>query len=157
MQLGEVRDAWFRAMKTEWRSPDRKVWWGSTRTPEAAWQYLRVFVTKEAQQYITDGWARAGRTRRPTSRGCSGMPAAGLPRRPFHKLRHTAASLLLAHEVDIRVVQQVLGHSQISLTANLYAHVLPALLQDAAARMDAVLAPQSSTQDGSLANIPGGA
>lgn len=49
------------------------------------------------------------------------LAKAGLPRMPFHNLRHTAASLLLAQGLDIRVVQHVLGHSQISLTANLYA------------------------------------
>jgi integrase len=67
------------------------------------------------------------------------LARAGLPRMPFHTLRHTAASLLLAQGLDIRVVQQVLGHSQIALTANLYAHVAPTLLKDAAARMDAML------------------
>lgn len=67
------------------------------------------------------------------------LARAGLPRMPFHTLRHTAASLLLAQGLDIRVVQQVLGHSQIGLTANLYAHVAPTLLKDAAERMDAIL------------------
>jgi integrase len=67
------------------------------------------------------------------------LARAGLPRMPFHNLRHTAASLLLAQGLDIRVVQQVLGHSQIALTANLYAHVTPTLLKDAATRMDALL------------------
>ncbi|HZU05719.1 MAG TPA: site-specific integrase [Chloroflexota bacterium] len=67
------------------------------------------------------------------------LAKAGLPRRSFHQLRHTAASLLLAQGVDIRVVQQVLGHSQIALTANLYAHVLPVLLREAAQKMGAAL------------------
>ena len=34
---------------------------------------------------------------------------------------------------------ETLGHSQVSLTLNTYSHVLPALQQDAAARMDAIL------------------
>jgi integrase len=53
------------------------------------------------------------------------LAKAGLPRLRFHDLRHTAASLLLAQGLELRVVQQVLGHSQISLTANLYTHVMP--------------------------------
>lgn len=66
------------------------------------------------------------------------LQKAGLPKRPFHTLRHTAASYLLAMGCDIRTVQQVLGHSQVSLTANLYTHVMPTLLQDAAQKMDAL-------------------
>lgn len=67
------------------------------------------------------------------------LETAGLPRMRFHDLRHTAASLLLAQGLELRVVQEVLGHSQISLTANLYAHVMPVLMKEAAAKMDAVL------------------
>jgi integrase len=67
------------------------------------------------------------------------LARAGLPRRPFHHLRHTAASLLLAEGCDLRTVQHVLGHSQVSLTADLYTHVMPTLLRDAAARLDAAL------------------
>jgi integrase len=64
---------------------------------------------------------------------------AGLPRIRFHDLRHTAASLLLAQGVEPRTIMQTLGHSQISLTLNTYAHVIPALQQEAADRMDALL------------------
>lgn len=61
---------------------------------------------------------------------------AGLRPLRFHDLRHTAASFLLAQGVDARSVMEILGHSQIGLTLNTYAHVLPALKQDAADRMD---------------------
>lgn len=67
------------------------------------------------------------------------LKKAGLPKRPFHQLRHTAASYLLAMGCDLRTVQQVLGHSQVGLTANLYTHVMPTLLEDAAQKMDALL------------------
>ncbi len=59
----------------------------------------------------------------------------GLPRRRFHDLRHSCATLLLAQGVSPRVVMEILGHSQISLTMNTYTHVLPELRQDAADRM----------------------
>jgi len=45
--------------------------------------------------------------------------------------RHTAASLLLAQRIDQRVVMEILGHSQISMTSR-YAHVLPQVMSDAA-------------------------
>lgn len=62
----------------------------------------------------------------------------GLPAVSFHDLRHTAASLMLAMGVDLRVIQTTLGHSAIRTTAETYTHVLPALQRDAANRMDAL-------------------
>jgi len=64
---------------------------------------------------------------------------AGLPHVRFHDLRHTAATLLLAQGVDPRTIMETLGHSQISLTMNTYSHVLPALQEAAAAKMQEIL------------------
>lgn len=57
----------------------------------------------------------------------------------LHDLRHTAASLLLAQGVHPRVVMEILGHSQISLTMNTYSHVMPQTVRDAADRMEDAL------------------
>ncbi|MDF3017979.1 MAG: integrase family protein [Thermomicrobiales bacterium] len=65
---------------------------------------------------------------------------ADLPRQRFHDLRHCAASLLLAGGVTPRTIMGSLGHSQISLTMNTYAHLSPALEHDATRALDAVLA-----------------
>ena len=67
------------------------------------------------------------------------LDAAGLTRMRIHDLRHTCASLLLAQGVHPRVVMEILGHSQISLTLDTYSHVLPALEREAANKMNAVL------------------
>ena len=67
------------------------------------------------------------------------LRAAGLPNIRYHDLRHTAATLLLAQGVAPRTIMETLGHSQISLTMNTYAHVVPALQREAAAKMDAIL------------------
>ena len=64
---------------------------------------------------------------------------ADLPAIRYHDLRHTAASLLLAQGVDPRTIMETLGHSQISLTLNTYAHVVPVLQRGAAAKMDEIL------------------
>ena len=64
---------------------------------------------------------------------------AGLPERRFHDLRHSTATLLLAQGTDVRTIMDILGHSEISLTLNLYAHVLPELRREAADRMEAIL------------------
>ncbi len=53
------------------------------------------------------------------------LTKAGLRRVRVHDLRHTAASLLLEQGVHPRVVMEILGHSQISLTMNTYSHVVP--------------------------------
>jgi integrase len=68
------------------------------------------------------------------------LEQADLPSMRFHDLRHACASLLLVQGVHPRVVMETLGHSQISLTMNTYSHVLPALQQEAADKMQAVLA-----------------
>ncbi|MFD0580197.1 site-specific integrase [Dactylosporangium darangshiense] len=57
----------------------------------------------------------------------------------FHDLRHTCATLLLRGGVSARVVMEILGHSQIAVTMNTYGHVLPAMQDEAAGRMDDAL------------------
>lgn len=78
-----------------------------------------------------------------THRLQAALVAAGLPRQRFHDLRHCCATLLLAQGVPARVVQDVLGHSQVSLTLGTYSHVMPTMLQEAADAMDRAL-PASS-------------
>ena len=67
------------------------------------------------------------------------IAAAGVRRIRFHDLRHTCASLLLAQGVPPRVVMDVLGHSQFAITMDLYSHVMPTALREAADAMDRVL------------------
>ena len=67
------------------------------------------------------------------------LKVTNLPDMRLDDLRHSCATLLLAQGVNPRVVMETLGHSQVSLTLNTYSHVLPALQQDAAARMDKIL------------------
>lgn len=78
-----------------------------------------------------------------THRFQAAVKAAGLRRLRFHDLRHTCATLLLAQGVHPRVIMEVLGHSQIGITMNLYSHVLPAMQKEIANSMDAILTPAS--------------
>lgn len=47
----------------------------------------------------------------------------GVPKMRFHDLRHSCASLLLANGVPLKQIQEWLGHSDFSTTANIYAHL----------------------------------
>src|SRR5262249_28427531 len=67
------------------------------------------------------------------------LSRADLPDMRFHDLRHSAASLMLAQGIPWRSIQEILGHSSIALTANLYAHVGEQLTREAADAMDAIL------------------
>lgn len=50
---------------------------------------------------------------------------AGIDKIRFHDLRHTYASLLLANGAPMKYVQHQLGHSSITMTMDLYTHLLP--------------------------------
>jgi len=55
------------------------------------------------------------------------LKKAGLPDVRFHDLRHSTATLLLSKGVHPKVVQEILGHSEISMTLDTYSHVLPTM------------------------------
>jgi integrase len=68
------------------------------------------------------------------------LKGAGLPQSfRFHDLRHTCATLLLRQGVHVKYVQELLGHADISLTLNVYSHILPDMGDAAAGAMDAAL------------------
>jgi integrase len=56
-----------------------------------------------------------------------------------HALRHSCAAFLKAEHVDLIVIRDVLGHSQLSVTADIYTHVLAPELRDAVKRVDGVM------------------
>jgi integrase len=64
---------------------------------------------------------------------------AGVPRIRFHDLRHSAATILLSMGINIKVVQEILGHSRISMTLDIYSHVLPGMQEDAAEKISRLL------------------
>jgi hypothetical protein len=70
---------------------------------------------------------------------------AGLPPIRLHDLRHGAATLALAAGVDIKVVQAMLRHSSITVTADMYTSVLPEVAR-AAAEATAQMVPRKSME-----------
>jgi len=64
---------------------------------------------------------------------------SGLPRIRLHDLRHTHATLALAAGIQAKVVSERLGHATVAFTLDIYAHVVPALQQDAADKIAALI------------------
>src|SRR5205807_9848155 len=64
---------------------------------------------------------------------------AGLRRVRFHDLRHTTATLLLGQGVHPKIVSEMLGHSSIGITLDLYSHATPTIQREATTAFDRVL------------------
>lgn len=67
------------------------------------------------------------------------LAQAGLPPMKFHELRHGSATLMAAQGIPPRVAMEVLGHSNIATTLNIYTHVTPESTRDALDKMGAAL------------------
>jgi integrase len=67
------------------------------------------------------------------------LKRAGLPQIRFHDLRHMCATLLLTRNVNPKIVSEMLGHSTIAITLDIYSHVLPNMRNQAAAAMEDAL------------------
>jgi len=63
----------------------------------------------------------------------------GLPSIRFHDLRHTFATMLLEAGEHPKVVSEMLGHSSITITLDIYSHVLPSMKEKAAAKLNDIL------------------
>ena len=68
-----------------------------------------------------------------------------LPKIPFHGLRHTTATLLIAGNQNIRSISARLGHAQTSTTLNIYAHALRSADQEASDALENMLKPKDTT------------
>jgi integrase len=104
-----------------------------------------------------------GRRIRPeylTHRFCEICKELGLPPIRLHDLRHGAATVALASRTDLKVIQQMLGHSSIVATADTYTSVLPEAAHRAAqATADMVIkaarsAPGTRSSGAALPHIP---
>jgi integrase len=67
------------------------------------------------------------------------LDKAGVPRIRFDDLRQTAASLMLGRGVHPKIVSEMLGHSTIAITLDLYSHVTPSMQRQAADALDELM------------------
>jgi integrase len=77
---------------------------------------------------------------RSPSRRRRGRRGQDLPRQRFHDARHSVATFWLELGIPTRVVADLLGHSQVSLTMNVYQHVVPTMRKEASDRLEAMYA-----------------
>ena len=66
---------------------------------------------------------------------------SGLPEIRFHDLRHTAASLMLNHGIPPIIVSRRLGHSKVSITLDIYGHLIQEMQNEAAELIDELISP----------------
>lgn len=113
---------------------------------------LRAHKTRQAKEqlvageaYNAEGWLFADELGVPyypdsLSEWFDGkVRALGLPRIRLHDTRHTAATLMLAAGVPVKVVSEMLGHASPTITLGIYAHVLPGMAEEAGAALSAKL------------------
>jgi integrase len=68
------------------------------------------------------------------------LKKAEVPYVRFHNARHTAATLLLSKGVHPKVVSEMLGHSTVAITLDVYSHVTASMHKEAAKVMDGIFA-----------------
>ena len=71
------------------------------------------------------------------------LAVAGLPDQRLHDLRHDAATFMVAKGVPICVVMDILGHSKMATTSDLYTHVMPPAHREVADLIDQALRPKT--------------
>jgi integrase len=76
------------------------------------------------------------------------LSEAGLPKIRIHDLRHTAATQLLVRGVHPKVVQEMLGHSSITITLDTYSHVIPSLHAHVADHMQKLFMDRAADFEG---------
>lgn len=64
------------------------------------------------------------------------LERAKLPRMHIHDLRHEASDLFRSMGIDIKVIQEILGHSSADITANVYSQILPHMRKDASEKIN---------------------
>ena len=81
------------------------------------------------------------------------LSEAGLPSMPFHGLRHTAATMLLAAGGNVKAISELLGHSTVSFTLATYTHATFEMHKSEAMRMQDILGGGATAP--SVPGVPG--
>ena len=79
------------------------------------------------------------------------VEAAKLPKQRFHDLRRACISLLGAQGVPLKVIAEIVGHSDVRLTQNVYQHVYQEAKRDAANKMEELLTRNTTATESPVA------
>ena len=63
----------------------------------------------------------------------------------LHDLRHSAIAILIAQGVNIKAISELLGHSSVAFTLQVYDHLLEETKRETATKMDAARVPVATT------------
>ena len=96
-----------------------------------------------APEYVDRVWARL-------------LVQMGLPHMRLHDLRHTFGTLMMGAGVNSRIVAELMGHSSVGITLNVYSHVLQSMETEAIDRLEGQLFPVSGNVDDDVAVQPPG-
>ncbi len=139
----------------------REIQLGSTKNnktrtvpiPKGLIKDLKKHINKQKGLFLSFGLQYTDTDFLFTTKGCLPINARNMQRawrrtltranvryRKFHNVRHTYASKLLEKGVDIKTISTLLGHSNISITADIYVHVVPEIKADAASRINYLFA-----------------
>ena len=121
--------------------------WGTPKSHERRQVPIPRFLVAELRDHIADkepnelvfnGVRGGGPLRAPIFRAGFHVAASaiGIPELHPHQLRHTAASLAIASGADVKVVQQMLGHSSAAMTMDVYGHLFSDRLDEVADALD---------------------
>ncbi len=132
--------------------------WGPTKTHQRREVPIPRFLASELVEHVRDkqvddlvfAGSRNGQPLRvSTFRTAFGAAARaiGVPDLHPHELRHTAASLAIASGADVKVVQQMLGHSSATMTLDTYGHLFDDRLDEVGEAMDRARAAAHRRRD----------
>jgi integrase len=126
----------------KWRTAQKEI-----RIRSTQWQDLDAVFTGVGGVHLSlSAWQN--RHRKLCDAIQARMPEGeSFPRPTLHELRHTAATLMLANNIHVKIVSDILGHRKIETTLNIYQHVSADLQRSASERLDASLNATTSSLD----------
>jgi integrase len=132
-----------RAKETERQAKERAYIATLPKLQSGSSEALMATSIDCARDYNLGGHLKTGHRGSPHLRG---------PKMRLHDLRHSAVAILLAQGVNIKAISELLGHSSVAFTLQVYGHLLEGVKTETAAKMNAALSGVVAKPDVSMVN-----